>query len=71
MYYWLLIIAETIIKNIISTIGDDKELGEQLIRICIFILEKAVKITETDMDDKLLELVKTAINKKELKIENA
>jgi hypothetical protein len=36
-------------------------LGEKLIDICIVILEKAVKLTKTDMDDKLLEQVKKAI----------
>jgi len=29
--------------------------------LCIIILEKAVKLTKTDMDDKLLETVKKAI----------
>ena len=32
-----------------------------LIKLCVVILEKAVKLTKTDMDDKLLETVKKAI----------
>ena len=35
-------------------IPDDEELGEKLIEICLVILGKAVKLTKTDMDDKLL-----------------
>jgi len=36
-------------------------LGEKLIDLCLVILGKAVKLTKTDMDDKLLETVKEAI----------
>ena len=45
----------------VNKIPDDAELGESLIKLCIVILEKAVKLTKTDMDDKLLETVKKAI----------
>ena len=41
------------------------ELGEKIIEICVAILEKAVALTETDMDDELLEVVKKAIAKRE------
>ena len=36
-------------------------LGEKLIDICLVILGKAVKLTQTDMDDQLLEVVTKAI----------
>ena len=38
-----------------------KELGEKLVEICLVILGKAVKLTKTDMDDQLLEVVKKAM----------
>ena len=44
-----------------SKIPDDAELGEKLIDLCLVILKKAVKMTKTDMDDKLLEQVEKAI----------
>ena len=37
----------------------------KLITICLHILEKAVKSTKTDMDDKLLEVVKKALTTRE------
>ena len=42
-----------------------EELGEKLVEICILVLEKAVKLTKTDMDDNLLEVVKKAIAARE------
>tara|TARA_B100002019_G_scaffold47532_1_gene40124 strand:- start:1246 stop:1404 length:159 start_codon:yes stop_codon:yes gene_type:complete len=45
----------------VSKIPDNEELGEKLIDICLVILGKAVKLTKTDMDDKLLETVAAAI----------
>ena len=42
-------------------IPDDEELGEKLVEICIVVLEKAVKLTKTSADDKLLEAVKAAL----------
>ena len=44
-----------------SKIPDDAELGEKLIDLCLVILKKAVKLTKTDMDDKLLEQVEKSI----------
>ena len=57
----LLPLAAKIITDSIAKIPDNEALGEKLIEICIVILEKAVKLTKTDMDDKLLETVKGAI----------
>ena len=54
-----------IIFDAVSKVPDNEELGEKLIEICIAILDKAVKLTKTDMDDKLLETVKKAIAAKE------
>ena len=40
---------------------NSSELGEKLIEVCLVILKKAVKLTKTDMDDKLLAQVESAI----------
>ena len=61
MLSFLLPFASKIVSDAVNKIPDDEELGEKLIGLCIVILEKAVKLTKTDMDDKLLETVKTAI----------
>ena len=42
-----------------------RELGEKLVEICLVILGKAVKLTKTDMDDQLLEVVKKAMLSRE------
>lgn len=61
----LLPLASKIITDAVAKIPDNEELGEKLIDICIVILEKAVKLTKTDMDDKLLLTVIQAIRTKE------
>ena len=61
MFYFLLHFASKIIKDAVDKIPEDSELGEKLIDLCLVILGKAVKLTKTDMDDKLLETVKEAI----------
>ena len=61
MLPFLLPFASKIIDAAIAKIPDDAELGEKLIDICLHILTKAVKMTKTDMDDKLLETVTEAI----------
>ena len=61
MLAFLLPIATKIITDAVSKIPDNEELGEQLIKVCILILEKAVKLTKADMDDKLLAKVAKAI----------
>jgi hypothetical protein len=61
----LLPLAKKVIVDSIAKIPDNEELGEKLIDICLVILEKAVKLTKTDMDDKLLETVAAAIRKRE------
>ena len=58
---WLLPIAQKIIVDAVAKIPDNEELGEKLIEICIVILEKAVKLTKTDMDDRLLAKVRAAL----------
>jgi len=58
---WLLPIAQKIIVDAVAKIPDNEELGEKLIEICIVILEKAVRLTKTDMDDRLLSKVKEAV----------
>ena len=61
MLSFLLPFASKIVSDAVNKIPDDEELGEKPIGLCIIILEKAVKLTKTDMDDKLLETVKKAI----------
>lgn len=62
---FLLPFASKIVLDAIKQIPNNEELGEKLIEICVAILEKAVALTETDMDDQLLEVVKKAIAKRE------
>ena len=61
MLSFLLPFASKIISDAVKKIPDDAELGEKLIEICVIILEKAVKLTKTSADDKLLEAVKEAL----------
>ena len=65
MLSFLLPLASKIITDSIAKIPDNEELGEKLIDICLVILGKAVKLTKTDMDDKLLETVAAAIRNRE------
>lgn len=61
MLAFLLPLASKIITDAVSKIPENEELGEKLIEICLVILGKAVKLTKTDMDDRLLEAVSAAI----------
>ena len=61
MLSFLLPLASKVISDAVNKIPENEELGEKLIEICIVILKKAVKLTKTDMDDKLLAQVETAI----------
>tara|TARA_B100000925_G_scaffold235157_1_gene183801 strand:- start:2639 stop:2842 length:204 start_codon:yes stop_codon:yes gene_type:complete len=61
MLSFLLPLASKIITDAINKIPENEELGEKLIEICLVILGKAVKLTKTDMDDQLLEVVTKAI----------
>jgi hypothetical protein len=62
MLTFLLPFAAKIIKDAVSKIPENEELGEKMVEICLVILAKAVKLTKTDMDDQLLEVVTKAIN---------
>ena len=53
--------ATKVISDAVAKIPENEELGEKLIDICLIILKKAVKLTKTDMDDKLLAQVESAI----------
>ena len=65
MLGFLLPFAAKVIQDAVAKIPENEELGEQLIDICLVILGKAVKLTKTDMDDKLLETVAAAIRNRE------
>ena len=61
MLSFLLPIASKIISDAVNKIPENEELGEKLIDVCLVILKKAVKLTKTEMDDKLLAQVEAAI----------
>ena len=61
MLSFLLPFATKVISDAVAKVPDNEELGEKLIDICPIILKKAVKLTKTDMDDKLLAQVESAI----------
>ena len=61
MFSFLLPIASKIISDAVDKIPENEELVEKLIDICLVILKKAVKLTKTDMDDRLLAQVEKAI----------
>tara|TARA_B100001057_G_scaffold475439_1_gene542194 strand:+ start:456 stop:650 length:195 start_codon:yes stop_codon:yes gene_type:complete len=61
MFSFLLPFASKIISDAVAKIPDDAELGDKLIDICLVVLGKAVKMTKTTADDKLLEAVKEAL----------
>ena len=65
MLAFLLPLASKIVKDAVSKVPDNEELGEKLVEICILVLEKAVKLTKTEMDDNLLEVVNKAIAARE------
>ena len=65
MLSFLLPLASKIISDAINKIPENEELGEKLVEICLVILAKAVKLTKTDMDDQLLEVVKKAMVSRE------
>jgi len=65
MLAFLLPLASKIITDAVSKIPEHEELGEKMVEICLVILAKAVKLTKTDMDDQLLEVVTKAIKAKE------
>jgi hypothetical protein len=65
MLSFLLPFASKIISDAVNKIPENEELGEKLVEICLAILAKAVKLTKTDMDDQLLEVVTKAILSRE------
>jgi len=65
MLAFLLPLASKIIRDAVERIPENEELGEKMVEICLVILGKAVKLTKTDMDDQLLEVVTKAIRNRE------
>ena len=61
MLAFLLPLASKVIRDAVAQIPENEELGEKLVEICLVILAKAVKLTNTDMDDKLLEQVEKSL----------
>ena len=62
MLSFLLPFASKIISDAVDKIPDNEELGEKLIGVCLVILKKAVKLTKTDMSDKLLAQVEKSLH---------
>jgi hypothetical protein len=65
MLAFLLPLASKVIKDAVTKVPDNEELGEKLVEVCLIILKKAVTLTKTDMDDKLLAVVEQAIKARE------
>ena len=65
MLAFLLPLASKVISDAVAKVPDKEELGEKLVEVCLLILGKAVKLTKTDMDDQLLEVVTKAIQARE------
>jgi|TARA_B000000441_G_scaffold131542_1_gene116273 hypothetical protein len=65
MLAFLLPLASKVISDAVAKVPDNEELGEKLVEVCLLILAKAVKLTKTDMDDQLLEVVTKAIQARE------
>ena len=61
MLAFLLPLASKIITDAVAKSPENEELGEKLVEMCLVILGKAVKLTKTEMDDQLLEVVSKAI----------
>jgi hypothetical protein len=65
MLSFLLPFASSIVHQAVTKLPDNEELGEKLIGICLEILEKAVKLTSTKVDDQLLASVKAALENRD------
>ena len=65
MLAFLLPLASKVIRDAVNQIPENEELGEKMVEICLVILAKAVKLTKTEMDDQLLEVVTKAIRTRE------
>ena len=61
MLSFLMPLAYKVVDSAVAKIPEDAELGEKLIKICLLILGKAVKLTKTTADDELLAKVAEAI----------
>ena len=65
MLSFLLPLAAKIVHQAVEKLPDNEQLGEKLIGICLEILEKAVKLTSTKVDDQLLATVKGALENRD------
>ena len=65
MLSFLLPFASSIVHQAVVKLPDNEQLGEKLIGICLEILEKAVKLTSTKVDDQLLASVKAALENRD------
>ena len=65
MLSFLLPFAASIVHQAVAKLPDNEQLGEKLIGICLEILEKAVKLTSTKVDDQLLASVKAALENRD------
>ena len=61
MVSFLLPLAYKIVDAAVAKIPEDAELGEKLIDLCLLIVGKAVKLTNTTADDELFAKVEEAL----------
>ena len=65
MLSFLLPFASSIVHQAVVKLPDNEQLGEKLVGICLEILEKAVKLTSTKVDDQLLASVNAALENRD------
>mgnify|MGYP000321350558 CR=1 FL=1 len=65
MLAFLLPLASKVIRDAVNKIPENEALGEKLVEICLVILNKAVLLTKTTMDDELLRVVTEALQNRE------
>lgn len=53
-----------VVTWLISRIPKDKDVGDEVLNLCLFIFGKAVQMTETTADDELYEAVVAGLKRK-------
>ena len=66
--HWLLGFAKFFIQAFVNRIKDDDDLDDGIVEIAIIILEKCVKMTKTNIDDNILQIVKNSLSVKRTEI---
>lgn len=61
MFSFILPFLSYLLKLLLAQIPPDTDLGDELVELVLFVLGKAVKLSTTDVDDKLFETVAAAL----------